>query len=510
MNASPSLFSSHLNEWFQMPTESSVAAFARAQVELYRHNPTLQDYFLPLQLSFCKNRTIDPVPQSLSRRIYASSCRMGSKVFRRVSRRKIKVDVLLCPMLNFQRRTENQFLMRMFTGLVQTGASILCLLPKGAPCRAEMESWLRAEGRKNQVIFWDLSSISNPLAARMLSILGRSSGAQMFNEIVEVLRPHGMAPAIDSQSGFFYTAAHAESWRFFEHDIEFDAVVTRCHWQTLCSAVCQTARQRGKPVITFQQGVIGHTLDVPVLASKFVAFGDSSARFLAQMNRSFYQAVNRAEPVVEFIPGGCLFDTIPSLPGQFLKQTLLIFDEPVGPDDFYGIRPQRDAVLQLAERVLETCASARIIIRPHPYWDSMGLGFWKDLVRKYPNRCELSHAAWTLEEDLSRSSVALGVFSGALTIASGAGLPTFFMVADSGYKTKDLASFEKGQLCMPEAAFDQISRVLTNAQAHAEAGFMALKNARDYYANGANLEMSPAFFERLLHPTASPSVARQE
>ena len=108
-------------------------------------------------------------------------------------------------------------------------------------------------------------------------------------------------------------------------------MVARCHWHPLCSPVCRTARQRGKPVITFQQGVIGHTLDVPVTASKYVAFGQSSASFLARMNRRFFQAAGMPEPPVEYVNGGCLFDTVIALPDQFAHQTLLMVDVPTGP-----------------------------------------------------------------------------------------------------------------------------------------------------------------------------------
>src|SRR5208337_3983256 len=120
----------------------------------------------------------------------------------------------------------------------------------------------------------------------------------------------GLSPSPGSISGFINTATFVEAWRFIEPCVEFEAVVARCHWQTLCSPVCRTARERGRPVITFQQGVIGHTLDVPVTATKYIAFGHSSARYLARINRSFLSDVGAPEPVVEFIPGGSLFDNI--------------------------------------------------------------------------------------------------------------------------------------------------------------------------------------------------------
>jgi hypothetical protein len=132
--------------------------------------------------------------------------------------------------------------------------------------------------------------------------------------------------------------------------VEFDAVVTRCHWQAPCSPVCRTARQRGKPVIAFQQGVIAHTLDVSVTASKYVAFGQSSASFLAQLNRRFFQAAGMPELPVEYVSGGCLFDRVIALPDQFDNQTLLMVDVPAGQSDFYGVESQCRAMLELAEK----------------------------------------------------------------------------------------------------------------------------------------------------------------
>jgi len=491
------------NEWFRLPATSSVDAFAQAQIQLYRHDPGLQNYFLPLQLNFSRHPASSVRPQSLIRRLHAASCQTSYEIFRRLGRRKYRADVLFCPMPYFQRPLENQFLMRMFIGLAETDATVLCLLPNDALCRIEMMTWLQAQGRTRQVTFLDPVAGANPLAAKILSRAGRIRGTAVFNEIGEILRPVGQAPTPDSAPSFVSTATHVEAWRYLEPDVEFGAVVTRCHWQTLCSAVSRTAQQRGKPVITFQQGVIGHTLDVPVTASKYIAFGHASTRFLARMNRSFFQAVEAPEPAVEFISGGSLFDCIIRLPAQFSKHTLLIIDEPVGTDDFFGIGRQREAILQLAEQVLRSLPSARILIRPHPYWTSLGLDAWKALAQTHPDRCELSHAAWTLEEDLNRSSVVLGIFSGALTIAAAAGLPTFFMAASDGFATEDLACFNKGQTCRTEDALLRISRVLTSATAYAAASATALENARNYYADGANLQFNPPFFDRLFQPVVS-------
>jgi hypothetical protein len=260
-----------------------------------------------------------------------------------------------------------------------------------------------------------------------------------------------------------------------------------------------SARQRGKPVITFQQGVIGHTLDVPVTASKYVAFGQTSASLMARVNHRFFQAAGMPEPPVEYINGGCLFDTVVALPDQFDHQTLLIVDAPVGQGDFYGIESQGRALLQLAKKLLAAdLPLRRLVIRPHPYWSNLDFEACKHLVREHSTRCELSHPVWSLEDDLRRSSVVIGIFSGVLTVASACGLPTIFLQTKQGFTTADLACFSPRQTLLPDAAFCEIGKILTDRQAYAEARTQALRNAREYYADGRDLDLDGAFFERLL------------
>ena len=69
-------------------------------------------------------------------------------------------------------------------------------------------------------------------------------------------------------------------------------------------------------MITFQQGVISHTLDVPVTASTYIAFGKSSASFLARMNHAFFRAAKMPEPPVKYVDGGSLYYTITVLPDR--------------------------------------------------------------------------------------------------------------------------------------------------------------------------------------------------
>jgi hypothetical protein len=487
-----------IHDLFHSPG-NRVAAFSQMQQHLYRHDVTLQDYFLPLQSGTLTSPRVNSRDQHASSRLIAFAIRGADKVSQFCPRRKIKTDVLFCPMPYFGRETENRFLIRTLLGLAQTDAKILCLLPAGAPCREELDAQLAAAGRGGQVSFIDPATPFLPMEARLQSMIARMRGRSAFEETVRILEPLGLSPGLEAKAGFEHTAYFVEAWERLAPWVEFDTVVARCHWHALCSPVCRTAQQRGKTVITFQQGVIGHTLDVPVTASKYVAFGQPSATFLARVNRRFFQSVGMAEPPVEYVNGGCLFDTVTVLPDQFDHQTLLMVDVPNDPDDFYGVEGQCRALLQLAERLLTAdLPLRRLVIRPHPFWSNLDFEACQRLVREHSIRCELSHPAWSLEDDLRRSSAVVGIFSGVLTVASACGLPTIFLETEQGYTTGDLACFSPRQTLLPEAAFCEIGKILTDRQVYAEARSHALRNASEYYANGRNLDLSGAFFERLL------------
>ncbi|MGA7566710.1 MAG: hypothetical protein WBW53_11685 [Terriglobales bacterium] len=489
-----------IDNFFHSP-ESHIAEFAEMQLHLYRHDASLHDYFMMLQLDTLISPRAKSRDQRTPRRLINWTIRGASNVSQFRPRRKIKADVLFCPMPDSSRRTESRFLVRCLLGLAQTDAKILCLLPANAPCRQELDAELAAARRSGQVTFIDPTTPLNPIDARLRLEVARIRGRAAFDETVQILEPHDLSPGLEVQRHFEHIAYFVEAWELLEPWVEFDAVVARCHWHVLCSPVCRTALQRGKPVITFQQGVVSHTLDVPVTASTYVAFGQSSASFLPRVNCAFLQAAKMPEPPVEYVTGGCLYDNVTALPNQFEHQTLLMVDVPApkGQGDFYGLASQCRALLQLAERLLAAdLPLRRLVIRPHPFWGNLDFGACQRLVREHSTRCELSHPVWSLEDDLRRSSAVVGLFSGVLTVASACGLPTVFLQTEHGYTTGDLACFSPRQTLLPDAAFYEIGRILRDRQAYAEARTEALRNAHEYYANGKNLDLSGVFFERLL------------
>lgn len=488
-----------VSELFHSPG-GGIENFFKAQVQLYRHDRSLHDYFMPLQMSALSrarpssNGSNPDLRKSLPIRI-------ADHVSRMRDRRKIKADVLVCPNPDSGRRTETRFLIRQLLGIAETGASILCLLPSNTTSRGEIDAALEAAGRRKQVQFLDPANPLNPAESSIRRRMARIRAQSAFADTIQLLETIGLSPDSDALNHYHRTAMHVENWNRLQDTLEFDAVVTRCHWLPLCSCVSRTALERGIPTITFQQGVIGHSLDAPVTASSFVAFGNASISFLSALNATFYDAARIPRQPIEYIPGGCFVDEIDDLSNQFSNHTLLIVDIPTGQSDFYGVENQSQALLQLGRRLLQASSSLRrIIIRPHPYWSDLEFSACQRLAIEYPTRCEISHPAWSLEDDLRRSSAIIGIFSGVVTVASACGIPSIFLQTEDGYSTGDLAPFSPTQTLMPDAAHTQILRLMDDADAYEQARTAALRNAREYYAGGATLQCTGSFFEPLLKP----------
>lgn len=496
-----------LDGLFQLPAGSRIADFWKMQLHLYRHDITMQDYFEPLQLDSLRISRLNSRKPPLSDRLIRCGLTGGRKLAHLHAPRKFKTDILFCPTPYFGRQTEIRLLVRTLLGLAQTDAKILCLLRADAPCRAEIDNLLASQGRRGQVEFIDPATSFNSIEERLLWRLARMRGNMALEEAVQILEPFGLHPSEEVKPHFERAAHFVEGWERLAPSVEFGILVCRCHWYPFCSPVCRTARQRGKPVITFQQGVIGHTLDVPVSATKYVAFGPSSAAFLGRVNDRFSQESGMPQPAVEYIDGGSFLDTLRPLPNQFDRRTLLMVDLPCEPCNFYGIEKQCCALLQLAEQVLNAdLPLQRLVIRPHPYWSNLDIETCQQLIRRYSDRCELSHPAWPLEDDLRRSSVVVGILSGVLTVASACGLPTIFLGTEQGFTTGDLACFSPSQTLLPEPAFCEIAKLLSNRALYTEARSQAIQNAREYYAGGTNSDLDGRFFERLLrsHTGVSP------
>src|ERR1700678_4373117 len=184
----------YIDDLFHSPVDR-IAAFAQAEVQLYRHDVSLQDYFLALQLDTLTSPRLTSGDLHATNTLIKSAVQSIGSVGRLRARRKIKTDVLFCPVPYFARKAENDFLVRALLGLAQTDAKILCLLPTDAPCRHEMDDRLAAAGRSRQVEFLDPTASLNSMDARWLSMAGRARSRAALRRTVRVLEPHGLSPS---------------------------------------------------------------------------------------------------------------------------------------------------------------------------------------------------------------------------------------------------------------------------------------------------------------------------
>ena len=190
-----------IHNLFHSP-KKRIEEFSEMQVHLYRHDIKLQDYFLQLQMDTLTSLRAT----SDDRRATNPMAKWAIGVADRISQirrpQKIKTEILFCPMPYFDRKTENQFLVRTLLGLAQTDATILCLLPAYAPCREELDARLAAAGRSKQVIFLDPSTPFNPVEARLRPIAARMRGRAAFEETVQILEPYGLSPSRNTHQRF--------------------------------------------------------------------------------------------------------------------------------------------------------------------------------------------------------------------------------------------------------------------------------------------------------------------
>src|SRR5579864_9468913 len=201
----------YIDDLFRSPV-GQMAAFSEMQLHLYRHDVTLQDYFQPLQLDTHAAAGAGTRDQRASSRLITMAINAADKISQLRPRRKIKTDVLFCPVPYFERKTENRLLVRMLLGLAQTDAKILCLLPVGAPCRDDLDVQLAAAGRSGQVTFIDPLTSSNSTEARLLSMVGRMRGRSAFEKTVQILEPYGLSPGREFKTGFEHRAYFVEAW----------------------------------------------------------------------------------------------------------------------------------------------------------------------------------------------------------------------------------------------------------------------------------------------------------
>src|SRR3569833_4375834 len=184
----------NIADGFFHSSSNQITAFADVQLALYKHDPTLQDYFMMLQLD--RLGAVNPKvgSRNASERMVERVGQVGEKINRFRARRKLKADILFCPMPDFTRKTETNFLRRTLMGLARTDATILCLLPENASCRKEIDGQLGAEKRNGQVTFVDPTVALDRVDARLRWLGAKVRASKALEQTVDVLGPLGFNP----------------------------------------------------------------------------------------------------------------------------------------------------------------------------------------------------------------------------------------------------------------------------------------------------------------------------
>jgi hypothetical protein len=114
---------------------------------------------------------------------------------------------------------------------------------------------------------------------------------------------------------------------------------------------------------------------------------------------------------------------------------------------------------------------------------------------------EISHSKISLEIDVQRSSVAVGLFSGALIVCAASGLPTYFLSSEIGYYTPDLSCFQE-DFVLPLAKIQQkIKLLLSNHEMYLEAREACMHKSSIYFINNQKLRINKEFIKKILNLT---------
>ncbi len=119
----------------------------------------------------------------------------------------------------------------------------------------------------------------------------------------------------------------------------------------------------------------------------------------------------------------------------FSHRTILVIDQyNASAERFYGLHEAFRTLPRVVMESADSVPGAKVVVRLHPA--QKALGYWE----AYRHRVEISQGV-PLHDDLARATVAVGLFSGALTVACASGVPTFFLWKPGWFYTPDLACF---------------------------------------------------------------------
>lgn len=372
---------------------------------------------------------------------------------------------------------------RLLKSLVSARKKVIYLVQRETNEFFLVSNFVKMNQLENQVFLLDPWQINDFKMRSLIYGLGYILAGRAWKLLNSVLPSDISIPQNDTENIFREVATAQIAWSFLIHKLKFDSIIVRNHFRPLSASIATEYISCSQPVVTLQHGVISFPTGgfTPVLANKIVCYGEQSCNLLQQLDEYFSKTTGITKFCKEFIPGGSLIDEISLLPSQQQLSTLLVIDQS-NPDSakYYGIEFELDALLQTVRNFLEQSNVRKVLIRPHR--TNKTLEGWLDLIKEFPHRIEISHQLVNLELDIKRSSIAIGLFSGALTTCAACGLPTFFLWEPGWYYTPDLSCF-KDCFVNREQAVNTLNQVASSQEKYTEMRKLSIHSASNYHHN---------------------------
>jgi len=373
-----------------------------------------------------------------------------------------------------ERATEIAMMKRLVTAVLKRGERVGYLVAFGS--REHQEIAPLAEGSEGLLILIDLYEGLHD-KRRYLSASAAPQAWRDFCDINDLLGTELSIPA-RTFSLFLGGMARRLLWQRLRPRLDYDRLIVRNHFGSLDSVIALDGLLDGKQVITLQHGVISSSGFFPVLADTVITFGEASAHFLKQADAHFAKTTGTLPFARRYIPAGSLFDEIADVGDTFAYRTLLVIDQDnVGARRFYGLHGAIEALHQVVRDCATQLKGIRIVYRLHP--SARKPPEWVQSIQREGGDVEVSQGV-PLLKDIARSTVAIGLFSGALTVAAACGVPAVFLWKEGWFYTPDLACFGEC-FATPEEAMGRVRDSVTHHTVHLHWCAAATAAAEKYY-----------------------------
>jgi hypothetical protein len=486
---------------FNLPKHGRANVFWNAQIALFKKNPRFVDYFRAI-ITFVKCSDTEPTYQS---KIPGLDGELIFQFFSFIlkllpSRQKETYDVVINTFYyTIKRESEQQLICALVRAFQALDQRVLVF------CNTEIALSLKkhlAPDLHEDTHFVDLGKIDNHFLRKFIFVLTRLTTRFEFNAMSNSLKKDGITLDFAAIHRINQKVFQRFIWSLWSEKLDFKFAVLRSEKEDYCYSIQTTSKKRKITTLGFQHGVISHTLDVPLQVDYFFTFGEQSSKIIAELNSDFYATVGREKPLVKIFPIGSLVDPINSQ-SNFEKKTVLFIFQTIDINSiwtqFYEIERHVDDLFKLVEKASGFSAIHKIIIRAHP--DFPPPSEWLSMLKEKEIEIQVSDAQTTMEQDISQSSVSVGLFSGALCSSAASGLPTYFLEVNDGYFTPDLDCFRGGFVLSIELLIEKLYRLITDSVFYMKERENCLAKSSLYYANGQQAKINQEFVQKYILST---------